>query len=174
MASSPRPAAARAGGSAGPPAPAGARLVSLWRRCERLPFGRAVFQALLARFVPYSGALGATVLSLAPGQARVALRDRRGVRNHLGSVHAVALTNLGEMTSGLAMTAAMPTGVRGIVTRIETDYVKKARGTLVAESHMAFPEVTGDAGLEVRAEIRDASGETVAVVRVQWRLGRIA
>ena len=155
-----------------PPGPAASRLLALWRRCERLPFGRAIFGALFARQVPYSASIGASVLALEPGHVRLALRDRRAVRNHLGSIHAVALTNLGELASGLAMTAAMPTDVRGIVTRIETEYRKKARGTLVAESRVDFPEVTGDTDLDVRAEIRDVSGELVAVVLVKWRLGR--
>jgi len=111
------------------------------------------------------------VLALAPGHAKVALRDRRAVRNHLGSVHAVALANLGELASGLAMTASLPAGVRGIVRSITIEFTKKARGTLVAESRVTLPEVTGDTDFEVRAEIRDERAEVVATVRVQWRLG---
>ncbi len=149
----------------------GARLLSLWRRCESLPFGRAIFGAIFGRLVPYSGSIGATVLALSPGQVKLALRDRRAVRNHLGSVHAVALTNLGELASGLAMTTALPAGVRGIVLRIESEYLKKARGTLVAESRVVVPEVHGDTDFEVRADIHDAGGDRVAAVRVHWRLG---
>ena len=149
----------------------GERLLAMWRQCSKLPFGQSIFGLMFGGMVPYSGSIGATVLSLAPGHARVSLRDRRAVRNHLGSVHAVALTNLGELTSGLAMTSALPAGVRGIVLRIETDYVKKARGTLLAESRVALPQVTGDTDFDVTADIRDASGEVVARVRVKWRLG---
>jgi acyl-coenzyme A thioesterase PaaI-like protein len=151
----------------------GARVLALWRRCERLPFGRALFGLLFGAMVPYSGSIGATVLTLEPGHARLALRDRRAVRNHLGSIHAIALANLGELASGLAMTTALPAGVRGIVLRIECEYGKKARGPLVAEARVLVPEVKGDTDHVVRAEIADASGAVVASVRVHWRLGLV-
>jgi hypothetical protein len=69
------------------------------------------------------------------------------------------------------MTSALPAGVRGIVLRIETDYMKKARGVLLAESRVVVPDVRGDTDFDVTADIRDASGDVVAVVRVKWRLG---
>jgi len=152
---------------------AGERLLRLWGTCRGLPFGRAIFGWMFARTVPYSGSIRATVLELEPGHVKLALRDRRSVRNHLGSIHAVALTNLGELASGLAMTAALPVGVRGIVLRIETVYLKKARGTLVCDCRVNVPEVTGDLNHEVHAEIRDQGGDIVASVRVVWRLGLV-
>ncbi len=158
-----------------PPTPApGERVLALWRRLAPLPFGRALFMWAFARRVPYSGALGARVEALEPGYARVRLRDRRAVRNHLDSVHAIALANLGELTSGLAMTTALPAGVRGIVMHLEIDYVKKARGTLTAESRVLVPAVTTDLDHEVRATIHDESDEAVATVAVRWRLSPVA
>ena len=151
----------------------GARVLGLWRRCGHLPFGRALFGILFGAMVPYSGSIGATVLTLEPGHAKLAMRDRRAVRNHLGSIHAIALANLGELASGLAMTTALPAGVRGIVLRIECEYGKKARGALVAEARVTVPEVSGDTDHEVRAEITDSSGAVVATVRVHWRLGLV-
>jgi acyl-coenzyme A thioesterase PaaI-like protein len=151
----------------------GERVLSLWRRLSPLPFGVTLFMWVFRGQVPYSGALGARIERLEPGHARIALRDRRGVRNHLNSVHAIALANLGEMTSGLAMTTAMPPGVRAIVTHLEIDYAKKARGTLTAESRVALPVVRDAVDHDVRAEILDAAGDLVAAITVRWRLSPV-
>jgi acyl-coenzyme A thioesterase PaaI-like protein len=145
-------------------------VISAWNRLHRLPGGSWMFSRLLGFMVPYTGTIGAQVRELRPGHARLTLRDRRHVRQHLGSVHAVALVNLGEVTSGLAMLMVLPPGVRSIVTGLSAEYFKKARGTLTSESTVKVPAVTGPTEHTVEAEIKDASGTLVCRVKVLWRL----
>ena len=151
----------------------GARVLALWRSLSQLPFGPSLFMFVFGRRVPYSGALGARVRRLDPGRVHLELADRRGVRNHLDSIHAVALVNLGELASGLAMTTALPEGVRGIVLGIDARYLKKARGTLSVDCELTVPEVHENTDFDVHAEIRDAANEPVARVTVRWRLGPV-
>jgi len=67
------------------------------------------------------------------------------------------------------MTTALPDGVRGIVLGISVEYLKKARGTLTAETVVEVPEAPAQTELEDHAEIRDAVA-VVARVTVRWRL----
>lgn len=148
-----------------------ARLGTTWRRLSRRPGGRRLFDALLRWLVPYSGSIRPRVLELEPGRARVSIRERRRLRNHLRSVHALALANLGELASGLAMTLALPPGTRGIPVRIEIDYLKKARGTIVAVGRAAPPaDVPGEMEAAAEAELTDEVGDVVASVVVTWKL----
>jgi len=148
-----------------------ADLLAHWRRLSGLPAGKWLFSRLLGRVARYTGSIAPRVEELAPGRSRVRLADRPAVRNHLRSVHAIALANLAEAASGLALLAGLAPGVRAILVGLETHYLKKARGTLIAEG--SAPEVSDPAPREVLAEavVTDAEGDVVARAVARWRVG---
>lgn len=154
------------------PEASGQRLLNLWRRLSPRPGGRWFFMRGIRRMVPYTGALGSRVESLSPGRARVSLVDRRGVRNHLRSIHAVALTNLGEFASGLAVLTSLQPGVRGIVTELCATYHAKARGRIEAACVVEGDWSPGETA-EAVAHITDEAGIEVATVRATWKLGAV-
>lgn len=121
--------------------------------------------------IPYSGTVRARVVTLKPGHVRVRARDRRRIRNHLRSVHAVALANLGELATGLALVGALGPEARGILVGLDVRYTKKARGTLEAEARCEVPTVTETMDRTVVADITDEAGDVVATVTAHWRLG---
>ncbi|HEY6807580.1 MAG TPA: hotdog fold domain-containing protein [Gemmatimonadales bacterium] len=154
------------------PAP-GLRLLSLWRRLAPLPGGRWLFSRILGWMVPYSGSIHPRIEQLEPGDVRLRFRDRRGLRNHLHSVHAIALANGAELASGLAMITALPPDVRGIVVRITVRYPKKARGTLAAAARCTVPPIRGAEEHEFESTVTDAAGDVVAQATVRWRLAPV-
>ena len=149
----------------------GRLLLQNWDRLSGLPFGKRLFSWAVGRSAPYTGSVGGVFTDVRPGFARVQLRDRKAVRNHLASVHAVALVNLAEMTSGVALMTALPPGVRGIVTGLSIEYLKKARGTLVCTTTAQAPTTVNEPVThEVQADIVNAEGVLVARCLVHWRL----
>lgn len=151
----------------------GAMIQLWWKRLSGVPGGKALFSVIIGQTAPYTGSIGARAEELRPGYARWTLRERRGVRNHLNSIHAVALVNLAEVTSGTAMLMSLPAGTRGIVTSLSTTFVKKARGTLTAECSCELPPVSADTHFDVHAELRDAGGDVVATATVTWLLSPV-
>ena len=151
----------------------GAALLTQWRRLSALPGGGWLFSKLLGWRVPYSGSVSPRVVLLDPGHARVRIRERRALRQHLGSVHAIALMNVAELASGLAMLGALPSDMRGIVTKITIEYFKKARGTLVAESRCAVAPDLAEGEYDFYSEVEDAAGYLVARATVTWKLGPV-
>lgn len=155
------------------PAPAAeAMVLKQWRSFCRVPLGRRLFNLLIGLTVPYAGSIAPQVTELSPGYACARMADRRRVRNHLRSLHAVALTNLAELTGNLAlMSRQPPQGARWIVTGFDSEFVKKARGTITAECHLPDIEWSAAQDMTGRVELRDASGDLVMIARPHWRIG---
>ena len=145
----------------------------LWRTACKLPGGKALFSAAVGRRAPYTHTIGARVVELAPGHARIVMEDRPPLRNHLDCLHALALANLAEFASGLSMLAGLPRGLRGIVVRIEIDYLEKARGTITAAADVVPPAPDFEGLLALPVELYDAEGRTVARGLYHWQIGRI-
>lgn len=149
----------------------GQRIYQAWLKWSGRPGGKWLFSKFVGRTAPYTGTINARVEELRPGYARLTMQDRAGVRQHLGSVHAVALINLAEETTGLAMLSALGPGVRGIVVHLEMDYLKKARGLLTCECECSPPrELTAPMDFEIVGRIRDEAGDEVARAMARWKL----
>lgn len=142
-----------------------------WEAMSPKPGGKALFSRVFGAMVPYSGSIKPEILELRPGFARMRMRDRKAVRNHLNSVHAIALMNLAEAVSGLAMNFGLSESARAIVTKLEIEYLKKARGTLTATCECGIPDASRDQEVQVVSEIHNEAGELVARAIATWKIG---
>ncbi len=147
------------------------QILKIWNRFSKVPGGRFLFSKFLGAKIPYSGSVSPEIMALTPGHAQVKIRDKRAHRNHLESIHAVALMNVGEMATGLAISTAVPENTRVILKSFKIDFIKKARGDLVAHANHELVPTNEKKEFEVTALVKDAGGETVCQVKALWLVG---
>jgi acyl-coenzyme A thioesterase PaaI-like protein len=100
-----------------------------------------------------------------------AFRARPKVRNHLNSVHAVALVNLAELTGNLALAYSMPDDARFIVAGLTVDYAKKARGLITGTCTCPVPGTNARIEYAVPVVLKDAAGDVVATCTLRTLVG---
>lgn len=126
--------------------------------------------------VPHAARMGFRIDHLSKKSVAVTMPDKRSNRNHLKSLHAMALAHLGEFTTGLMLLYAIsPDGYRTILTHYEIEFLKKARGPITGRATLPkLPKGKLDKkSLKVVAEMTDRDGNVVAKTTSTWRVGKL-
>ena len=134
--------------------------LNLYERFTRFPLGSVLFSRALTFRAPYFSSISPHITDLRPGYCRVGIKDRRSIRNHIGSIHAGALCTLSELTGGLAVEATLESNLRWIPKEMTVQYVRKARGNLVGECSID-PGVLVPGDVEIPLKIQDEKGDIV-------------
>jgi acyl-coenzyme A thioesterase PaaI-like protein len=142
-------------------------VLSLWNTMSRLPQGSRLFSIAFSQKAPYFATIHPRFTELRPHRAELVIPKRRGVHNHLGTVHAIALCNGLEAAMGALAEATIPADKRWIPQGMTVAYTAKATSdiTCIAEtdpeqwSTEALPEEGGDVAVRVRGVRED--GEVV-------------
>jgi len=142
-----------------------------WQTLSPLPGGKLLFSKILGTINPYTGSIGARFVELGPGVAVAQLRERRAVQNHVRSIHAIALMNLAEVTTGLALMFGLPDDARGIPTNLSINYHKKSRGLVTCTCRCAPPGTSERQETELTCTIHDEAGVLVADAQARWMIG---
>src|SRR5262249_1627739 len=127
-----------------------------WDVLSVMPAGKAVFSRLVGRMAPYSGTIHAQITVLRTGHCEAPLAGRGGVRNHLNRSPATALVTLAELAGNVALAYSMPDDARFIVSGLDIEYVKKARGTITAIGEPPAVRTSARAQYDVPVTLRDA------------------
>ena len=149
-----------------------ASVLSMYRRFSRWPAGRWLFSRAVCFRAPYFATIAPRFTVLEPGRCEVEIPDRRRVHNHIGTVHAIALCNLAELSAGVMTEASLPASMRWIPKGMTVEYLKKARGTMRAVATPEIPITDAAAGydLPVVVSVRDPAGEEVFRARIMMWL----
>jgi acyl-coenzyme A thioesterase PaaI-like protein len=119
-------------------------VLDLYSQASRLPAGKRLFSLLFARKAPYFATVRPRFVELRPNYAELRIKKRRGVQNHIGTVHVIAICNGLEAAMGALAEASVPAHKRWIPKGMDVDYTAKATSdiTCIAETD---PEAwTGD------------------------------
>ena len=125
----------------------------LFRTLAQVPvLGAPFFAKAVTLVAPYFATISPRFLVLEPGRAEVAMKNRRAVHNHIGTVHAIAVCNLCELAAGTMIESTLPRELRWIPRGMTVRYLKKADTDLIARTQMETPTAgfVGDIVIAVR------------------------
>lgn len=153
-------------------------LVRLERKSPKLVHIAAM--CFLSWISPFNAHLRAKMLEWTDRRCHIKLVRRRGVRNHVGSIHAGALFTLGETCAGLVIVRNFPfEKYRPLMSDVKVSYSKQARGDVTGEAEVLPEEISrimsviSDGEIpftEISTVIRNKDGETIAVVGTTWQI----
>jgi len=146
-----------------------ASVLAIWTGLAPFPGGKWLFSRLICLKAPYFASVRPRFVELRPGRCAVAIRKRRAVTNHLGTVHAIAMCNMAELAAGILCEATVPASHRWIPKGMSVEYLKKAGSDLRAVAEVpVLPEFGPAAEVPVPVTITDTRGDEVcrAVIRM--------
>lgn len=149
------------------------QVLSAWQATTRLPGGRWLFSFLFSRKTPYAATIRPRFVRVEPHRVELVVPHRRGVRNHLGTIHATALCTGLETAAGTLAEATVPRHKRWIPRGMEVSYTAKADGTVrcVAWSDQVSWDDDQAFPVQVRGELADGTTVIEGVIDI-WVTAR--
>ncbi|MBF4161647.1 hotdog fold domain-containing protein [Nocardioides acrostichi] len=151
------------------------QVYSLWRGLTRVPVvgtsvGARIFSLAFAQKAPYFATIRPRFTVLEPNHAELVIPKRRGVHNHIGTVHAIALCNGLEAAMGALAEATVPADKRWIPKGMDVDYTAKATSDITCIAETDPEQWTGEnPDLPVRVKgVRDDGTVVVQGVIRLW------
>ncbi|HNR06382.1 MAG TPA: DUF4442 domain-containing protein [Saprospiraceae bacterium] len=123
---------------------------------------------------------GLKVVSLTEERAQVNIPYRWSTKNPFKSIYFAALAAAAELSTGIiALTSLDPSRISMLVTRVEGQFLKKAKGPVLFECNQvqdmrktAAIALEQDAGVKIimNSTGRNREGEVVAIFSFEWSL----
>jgi acyl-coenzyme A thioesterase PaaI-like protein len=134
-----------------------------------MPMGKWLFSRAVCWKAPYFASISPRFEELRPRFARVSMRKRRAVQNHIGTVHAIAMCNLAELAAGTVAEVSIPRAMRWLPKGMQVEYLKKAEMDVEAVATMPPVEEGPAREVPVTVELNDRTGVLVCrAVIAMW------
>ncbi|SDS37415.1 protein of unknown function [Nocardioides scoriae] len=143
------------------------RVLDLHRKSTSLPvvgplLGERLFSFAFSQVAPYFWSIRPRFTVIEPNHAEVVIPKRRAVKNHIGTVHAIALCNGLEAAMGVLAEASIPADKRWIPKGMEVAYTAKATSDITCHADTDPEQWTGtDPDVPVRVKGVRSDGTVV-------------
>ena len=133
--------------------------LALYKKFTALPQGKRLFSIAFSQKAPYFASIHLEVQEMRPHLGQVRIPKRRSVKNHIGTIHAIAACNGLEAAMGLLAEATCPPDMRWLPKGMEVSDLATAPTALTctAESTAADWEGGPDVPITVRATTTDGT-----------------
>jgi acyl-coenzyme A thioesterase PaaI-like protein len=147
-------------------------VLDLWRKTSALPLGNRVFSFAFSQKAPYFATIRPRFTVVEPDRAELVIRKRRGVHNHIGTVHAIALCNGLEAAMGALAESTIPADRRWIPQGMEVAYTAKADSdvTCIAETDPEQWTAPLGEGYALPVRVRGVRADGTVVIEGEIRL----
>ncbi len=136
-------------------------VLAAYNKLQGLPMGKYIFSRIVCLMAPYFKTIKPRFVELKPGYGKITMKNRRAVRNHLKSVHAVAMCNLCELAGGTTLDVTLPSHLRWIPRGMEVRYIKIAKSNLTGTCIIPGEAIKGKGSLPVTVSVTDINGTEV-------------
>lgn len=142
-------------------------LLDTHKRITSYPGGKILFSKLVGLKAPFFAHICPRVIELDAASSTIQIKDRRSIRNHIGTIHAGAMCTLAELAGGLALDAAIPPQLRWLPKGMTVAYIKKAKGTLTARCEFDR-QIVQEGDIVVPIEVRDEENDIVFTAAITF------
>ncbi len=141
-------------------------VLDLWRKTSALPLGERIFSFAFSQKAPYFATIRPRFTVVEPDHAELVIRKRRGVHNHIKTVHAIALCNGLEAAMGALAESSIPRDRRWIPKGMEVAYTAKADSDVTCIAETDPEQWTADAGegYELPVRVRGVRRDGAVVI----------
>lgn len=148
------------------------KTASLVKHFQKYPFGLWLFSRFLCFKAPYFSSIRPTFLLIEPGKVEAIVKKRRHVKNHLGTIHAIAIANLCELVAGTALEVTLPNSHRWIPKSMKINYITKATSDVRGKATISLDTIPDSGSLLVAVDVFDKDQRLIVTAEIEMYISR--
>lgn len=138
------------------------------------PLNNVTFSRLFGKVVKFAGHSDVEFIEISEQRVKLRMKNKRKLQNHIGSVHAAAMSLLAESASGSVVALNLDASKLALCKSMHVDFTRRAaKGEIFAEASLSDEQLkllttTPKGEIEVKTVVTDCQGENPLEVTMIW------